>query len=83
MRRASSILRVIAAGVIELFRLRVAGFISILLMLLGVVYFVAIVMITLKWLGGTWLLLTVPLALILAFPALKLFAKWSQQIQDV
>ena len=82
MGRARDILGVVAAFVGLAVWQRVANTISVLMMVLAIVYVVAVAYFTVQWWGAGWLPLTMPVGVLLGYPAMKLMARFSERITN-
>ena len=82
MRSVREIVAIVVGTVSLVLQERVANFISVTMMLLAIAYVVAIALVTVRWIGPGWLLLTMPLGILLGIPAMKRMARLSQRITD-
>ena len=82
MGRGRDILGMVATFVGLVVWERVANTISVLMMLLALAYVVAIAYFTVQWIGAGWLLLTMPVGILLGYPAMKVMARVSERITD-
>jgi hypothetical protein len=78
--RIRSIFATVIAAIWERFQYRIASGISVLLMLIAIAYVVLVMLATMKWLDARWFALTVPAAVIVAFPVLKGMSRFSRRI---